>query len=192
MLDAHEFQVPNLSGLSPETAQAVRKILDLVSEQTLQISRKDQEIKFKDAKLQKLTFELARHKAWRFGAKTERMNAEQRQMFEDTLAEDQASLEAQLAALKSKVAPGEAPVGNDAKRSPRRQALPDHLRRVVHHHELGAPDRMVDHRHRRHGVEAELARKAHDFITEVVIHIKRVGAMVRVFKKFFRVFYFVI
>lgn len=88
MLDAHEFQVPNLSGLSPEAAQAVRKILDLVSEQALQISRKDQEIKFKDAKLQKLTFELARHKAWRFGAKTERMNAEQRQIFEDTLAED--------------------------------------------------------------------------------------------------------
>lgn len=139
MLDAHEFQVPDLSGLSPEAAQAatlaVRKILDLVNEQALQISRKDQEIKFKDAKLQKLTFELARHKAWRFGAKTERMNAEQRQIFEDTLAEDQACLQAQIEALKDKVVPGNTTPSDAHKRAPRRQALPDHLRRVVHHHE---------------------------------------------------------
>jgi len=31
-------------------------------------------------------FELRRLKAWRFSAKTERMNAEQRQLFEETLA----------------------------------------------------------------------------------------------------------
>ena len=36
------------------------------------------------------THELARLKAWKFGAKTERMNAGQRQMFEETAAEDEA------------------------------------------------------------------------------------------------------
>ncbi|MCO4245828.1 hypothetical protein NFX52_30740, partial [Acidovorax facilis] len=39
-------------------------------------------------------------KAWKFGAKTEAMNAEQRDIFEETLAADQASLQAQLAALQ--------------------------------------------------------------------------------------------
>ena len=46
-------------------------------------------------------FELRRLKAWQFDAKTERMNSEQRQLFEETLAADQADLEAQLAALKA-------------------------------------------------------------------------------------------
>ncbi|MEO7127675.1 MAG: IS66 family transposase, partial [Rhodoferax sp.] len=91
--------------------------------------------KFKDAKLQKLTFELARHKAWRFGAKTERMNAEQRQMFDATLAEDQASLEAQLQALKGESAQTDAPASDKAKRPPRRQPLPEHLRREEHRFE---------------------------------------------------------
>ena len=47
--------------------------------------------------------QLARLKAWKFGAKTERMNAEQREIFEETLAEDQADLEAQLAALQAQL-----------------------------------------------------------------------------------------
>ncbi len=53
-----------------------------------------------DAKIERITFELARLKAWKFGAKTEAMNAQQRQVFEDTLAEHQASLEAQLQGCK--------------------------------------------------------------------------------------------
>jgi hypothetical protein len=52
-------------------------------------------------KIEKITFELARLKAWKFAARTERMNAEQRQLFEETLAADQASLEAQLEALQA-------------------------------------------------------------------------------------------
>ena len=35
-------------------------------------------IKWRDAKIQSITFELAKLKAWRFGAKTERMNAQDR------------------------------------------------------------------------------------------------------------------
>lgn len=95
--------------------------------------RRDTEIKFKDAKLERLTFELARFKAWKLGARTERMNAGQRQMFEDTAAEDEADLQAQLEALKAASAqtqPAESP-----KRQPRRQRLPEQLRRIEHHHE---------------------------------------------------------
>jgi len=53
-----------------------------------------QGIKWRDAKIESITFQLAKLKAWRFGAKTERMNAEQREIFEETFAADHASLEA--------------------------------------------------------------------------------------------------
>ncbi len=74
-----------------------------IAEQTKRINADAQAIKWRDAKIESITFQLARLKAWKFGAKTERMNAEQRSLFEETLAADQASLEAQLAALQPSV-----------------------------------------------------------------------------------------
>ena len=53
------------------------------------------------AKLEKVNFELARLKRWKFGAKTEAMTAQQRALFQDTLAEDEASLQAQRHALET-------------------------------------------------------------------------------------------
>ena len=74
-----------------------------------EIERKNAELQFKTAKLDKITFELARLKAWKFGAKTEAMSAEQRRLFEETLAEDEASLQAQLQQLQAQLpAQGEA------------------------------------------------------------------------------------
>jgi len=98
------------------------------------IARRDREIKFKDAKIERITFELARLKSWKFGAKTEAMSAEQRLLFEATLAEDEADLDAQLKALKDEADQADKAPPKD-KRQPRRQALPEHLRRVEHHHE---------------------------------------------------------
>jgi len=140
MLDVQAFQAHDLQGLSPSAlAEVARQMLAHIASQSLHIERQARDIKFKDTKLERITFELARLKAWRFGAKTEAMNAEQRQLFEETLAEDQASLEAQLAALQglpseSGPAPAAALAGS-TKTQPRRQALPEHLRRVEHHHE---------------------------------------------------------
>ncbi len=119
-------------------AEVARQMLTHIGMQSQHIERQVRDIKFKDARIERITFELARLKAWRFGAKTEAMNAEQRQLFEETLAEDQASLEAQLQALQG--LPGDQgdaavpPLANP-KTKPRRQALPEHLRRVEHHHE---------------------------------------------------------
>src|ERR1039457_2539821 len=89
------------------------------------------DIAWRDAKLEKITFELARLKRWKFGAKTEAMTADQRQMFQDTLLEDEADLEAQLAALQAAL-PKTPAAPKAPRRRPRRQALPDHLRRVEH------------------------------------------------------------
>jgi transposase len=81
------------------------------------LRQQDSEIRFKDAKIEKITFQLARLKAWKFGAKTEAMSAEQRRLFEETLAEDEASLQAQLDQARGTAAPPAATV-TAAKRKP--------------------------------------------------------------------------
>jgi hypothetical protein len=102
MLNVHELSPQDFVGLSPAAAaELAARVLAHFGEQSRQIESQAQAIQFKDAKIQSIMFELRRLKAWQFDAKTERMNAEQRQLFEETLAADQADLEAQLAALKA-------------------------------------------------------------------------------------------
>lgn len=149
MLDVTALKAADLQGLSQSAMRDLANaLLAKLTEQGEQltardaeiaakdehIARRDREIKFKDAKLERITFELARLKAWKFGARSEAMQAEQRQMFEDTLAEDEADLQAQLAALRGEADAADKPQA-DTKRKPRREKLPEHLRRIEHHHE---------------------------------------------------------
>ena len=99
-----------------DEAQLPPDVVALLQRMRLQIQAKDEEIESKgrelerkrgeiawrDARLDKLNLELARLKRWKFGARTEAMTAQQRALFAETLAEDEASLKAQLAALKGK------------------------------------------------------------------------------------------
>jgi transposase len=142
MLGVRDLKPQDLQGLSPDTVAALaaqmlehieQQARDLERQQTL-LQRKDRDIAYRDAKIEKITFELARLKRWKFGAKSEAMTVDQRQLFQDTLLEDEADLEAQLAALQA-ACPKTPAKPKDAPRRPRRQALPDHLRRVEHHHE---------------------------------------------------------
>jgi len=142
MLGMRDLKPQDLQGLSPEAVTALaaqmlghieQQARDLEAQQKL-LAYKDRDIAWRDAKIEKITFELTRLKRWKFGAKSEAMTAEQRQMFQDTLLEDEADLEAQLAALQA--AQAKTPAAPKAPpRRPRRQALPAHLRRVEHHHE---------------------------------------------------------
>ena len=142
MLSMRDLKPQDLQGLSPETVTALAaQMLERIEQQVRElevkqklIERKDRDIAWRDAKLEKVTFELARLKRWKFGAKTEAMDAGQRQMFQDTLLEDEADLEAQLAALQAAL-PKTAVAPKAPRRRPRRQALPEHLRRVEHRHE---------------------------------------------------------
>jgi transposase len=124
----------DLTQITPEVAQFIAQLQQQVSSQAQALARKDAEIIWRDAKLEKVSFELARLKRWKFGAKTEAMSAQQRALFQDTLAEDEASLQAQLAALQAQL-PESAKAPKSPPRKPRRQALPEHLRRVEHRHE---------------------------------------------------------
>lgn len=140
MVDLTTLRAEDLQGLGPDAvAEVAARLLAQVNAQALQLQQQEQraerlegEIKFKDIKLERLTFELARLKAWKFAAKTERMNSAQRQMFEETAAEDEADLQTQLQALQAQAAP--APEVKPP-RQPRRQKLAEHLRRIEHRHE---------------------------------------------------------
>ena len=138
MLEVRDLNAQDLQGLSAEAAGKVlahiqQQARDLEVQQKL-LERKDRDIAYRDAKIEKITFELTRLKRWKYGAKSEAMSTEQRQLFQDTLLEDEADLEAQLAALQAAL-PKPRAKPNDPPRRPRRQALPDHLRRVEHRHE---------------------------------------------------------
>ena len=142
MLEVHTLNAQDLRGLSPAgMLAAAEQMLQRISAQSKQLGERDkqiadqaQAIKFKDAKLEKITLELAQLKRWKFGAKSEAMTAEQRQLFQDTLLEDEADLEAQLAALQATL-PATVATPKAPRQHPRRQALPEHLKRVDHHHE---------------------------------------------------------
>jgi len=143
MLDVNTLP-KDLKGLSEGvvTELAAKLLAQLVTQQAAlatkdeHIARRDREIKLNDTKIERITFELARLNAWKFGARTEAMDAQQRQIFEDALAEDEADLQAQLQTLHVHVPPVEALVpGTPGKRQPHREKPPEDLRRVEHRHE---------------------------------------------------------
>ena len=142
MLSMRDLKPHDLQGLTPEAITALAaQMLEHIGQQANELEskgheielkqklleRKDRDIAYRDAKIEKITFELTRLKRWKFGAKSEAMTADQRQMFQDTLLEDEADLEAQLAALQAAL-PKTPATAKAPPRRPRRQAQPDHLR----------------------------------------------------------------
>ena len=139
MLNVHAIKAQDISALNPsELASFAKQLLVQIGEQSKHIAAQAKRIdsdahaiKWRDAKIESIMLQLARLKAWKFGAKTERMNAEQRSIFEETLAADEASLQAQLAALQPSVpAQGGRTTDKEPRRQPKREALPPHLPRV--------------------------------------------------------------
>jgi transposase len=138
MLDVHAIRTKDFEALSPaELAQFAAQMLSHITEQSKHIDAQSkridsqaQAIKWRDAKIESITLQLARLKAWKFGAKSERMNAQQREIFEETLAADQADLEAQLAALQASSSASRGAPDKQQRRQPKREALPPHLPRV--------------------------------------------------------------
>ena len=124
MLDVRHLRAEDLQGLDAEAAARIAMLLldrvaAIEAEHGRQLSERDADIKVSAAKLQKLTFELARLKRLKFGAKTEAMTADQRRLFEETLAADEAALQARIDALRNAKTPA-SPAGQErAKRQPR-------------------------------------------------------------------------
>lgn len=92
------------------------------------IVEQDRELTWRQGKIEKLTHELALHKRWRFGVRTEHWPVEQAQLFDETVDADLAAMEAELAELSP------AKKG-DEKQQPKRNPLPANLPRTDIRHE---------------------------------------------------------
>ena len=117
---------------------AVQNLLDQTqkdaAESLRQITCRNTELHAAKAKIQALTLELAHLRRMRFGARSEALSTEQRDLFQETLASDLAAAEAEMAKrlADSPAEPAAPPVPR-----PRagRQPLPEHLPRIEHRHE---------------------------------------------------------
>lgn len=115
--------------------------------QATQLTNQTTQIKHQSIHIDKLTFELARLKRWRFGAASEAVGSEQIALWESELDGDIAAAEARLeqlaaaAAAAAGTAPGntpEAPPKAPPKGTPKRKPLPDTLPRVEVRYELAS------------------------------------------------------
>ena len=131
MVDAEQ-----LKGLDAEQLREVtlRLIKDFIEQQSL-LEAKDRsietltrEVTFKSTKVDQLTHELAQYKRLRFGKSSEKLDAAQASLLEETLDADLAAIEEELKQLRP------SPKTED-KQQPRRTPLPADLPRVDVHHE---------------------------------------------------------
>ncbi|MBU3736689.1 MAG: IS66 family transposase, partial [Methylobacterium sp.] len=92
------------------------------------IARLNSESRLKQLRIDQLTHEMAVLKRWKFGARSEQLQGEQRTLFEETLDADLEAIGLELQALRNTEARA-AP-----KEQPKRAALPENLpRREIRH-----------------------------------------------------------
>ena len=135
MLDAPQ-SVQHLSAkeLRELTAQLIGQIAShdqQIAEREQTIAAKDREIHYRQAKIDKLTYEIAQLKRHKFDKRSEHLHAGQVSLLDEAIDADLAAIEAELEQL----APGPK-TDADAPKKPKRAALPADLPRVEHHHEL--------------------------------------------------------
>jgi transposase len=120
--------------LADWVVQTMQQLLDNAQRQAAeQIARRDTELHAAQTKIQALTLELAHLRRMRFGARSEALSAETRDLFQETLSSDIAAAEAELAKQADAVAPPTMP--RPKRERAGRQPLPDHLPRIEHRHE---------------------------------------------------------
>ncbi len=102
-----------------------------------QVQSSATEIRWRDAKIEKLILELAYLRRMKFGVKSESLATAERDLFDETLAADLAACEARLAKQRQAAEMGPPlPQPEKPKRERAgRQPLPEHLPRVEHRHE---------------------------------------------------------
>ena len=131
MLDATQIDPAKLKSLSEIELRA------LAGQLLERIDRAAREIHWRDAKIEKLTFEMAQLRRIKFGVKSEQLDGKQKTLFDEAVDADMAALEAQLAELKAVTHSSEAVT------RPKRAPLPAHLPRIERHHEPTAPPAPV-------------------------------------------------
>ena len=123
-----------LESLPRLNAEQLRELAgDLIAKiahQSQQISNKDKELHYRQAKIEQLTHEMAVLKRWKFGRSREHLDAGQASLLDETIDADIAAIEQELQDLASAAKTDTAP-----RNQPKRAALPAELPRVERHHE---------------------------------------------------------
>ena len=109
--------------------------LGTVARQSALIHTRERTISLRDTQIAALTAEIARLRRVQFSARTERMDPDQRELFEETMAADLAAVEAQLAAIQAEAADAATTQHRRKAGSAGRKPLPEHLERVETRHE---------------------------------------------------------
>jgi hypothetical protein len=122
MIDAPRIYASELKAMSPE------ELRSLASKLLERIDTDAKEIHWRDAKIEKLTFEMAQLRRVRFGVKSDQLDAGQKRLFEEAIDEDLAAMEAELRKLRKPAPPTD-------KEPPKRKPLPDNLPRHEIRHE---------------------------------------------------------
>ena len=124
MIDLAQIDPAKLHELSAD------QLRELTRELLARTERDGREIGWRDAKIDKLTFEIAQLKRMKFDRSSEQLSAEQRALFDEAVDGDIAAIDEQLAALQATLPPKP----EDEKKTPKRKPLPERLpRRDVHH-----------------------------------------------------------
>ena len=124
---------PNPASLA-EVLDYIRTLEQQLEQRNQEITRREQEIHALEIKTQKLAFELAHLRRFRFGATSEAFSGEQKSLFEEDLDQDLAAVEAELAAEET--AADSVPSRSASRRPhPGRTPLPPHLERIEVLHE---------------------------------------------------------
>jgi transposase len=108
-----------------------------IETQAVQLASQTTQIKHQTIHIDKLKFELARLKRWRFGATSEAVGSEQIALWEAELDGDIAAAEARLDQLAGAGAP-DTPPKTPPKKAPKRKPLPDTLPRIEERYELAS------------------------------------------------------
>lgn len=134
MVDAQQLQGLNAQQLRELASTLIAQIAhrdQAITQRNEVIARKDQDILYRQAKIDQLTHEMAVLKRWKFGKSRESLDAAQASLLNEAIDGDIAAIEVELAQLspapaaKSDTAPQMPP-----KRTPLSAKLP---RREVHH-----------------------------------------------------------
>jgi transposase len=130
------INVQQLDSLNAGQLRALAgELIAQVAQREQAIAGKDRELKYRQAKIDQLTHEMAVLKRWKFGKSGERLDPAQLSLLDETLDADIAAIELELQALAPTPPRAAAEAGK-----PRRIALPPGLRRVEIAHE---PDSTV-------------------------------------------------
>ena len=124
--------VKTLRGIVVDQLARIARHTCEIAERDALIAAHDRVIVYKDSKIAVLTAEIARLRRVQFAARSEKMDPDQRALFEESMAADIAAVQTQLEALQS---PEAAARSKTSRSTPRRRPLPPELPRIQTRHE---------------------------------------------------------